>query len=80
MEKEYEFLVIAEHGNADYALNEDGSPNTAHSLNLVPMVLVTNDKSITLNDGILADVAPTILSRMQIAEPIEMTGKTLVNN
>jgi len=80
LEKEYEFLVIAEHGNADYALNEDGSPNTAHSLNLVPMVLVTNDKSITLNDGILADVAPTILSRMQIAEPIEMTGKTLVNN
>jgi 2,3-bisphosphoglycerate-independent phosphoglycerate mutase len=44
------------------------------------MVLVTHDKSITLNDGILADVAPTILSRMQIAAPIEMTGKTLVNN
>jgi 2,3-bisphosphoglycerate-independent phosphoglycerate mutase len=80
LEKGYEFLVIADHGNADYALNEDGSPNTAHSLNPVPMVLVTNDKSITLNDGILADVAPTILSRMQIAAPIEMTGKTLVNN
>jgi len=80
LEKGYEFLVIADHGNADYALNEDGSPNTAHSLNPVPMVLVTNDKSITLKDGILADVAPTILSRMQVAAPIEMTGKTLVNN
>ncbi|MBM3185147.1 MAG: 2,3-bisphosphoglycerate-independent phosphoglycerate mutase [Bacteroidetes bacterium] len=73
----YEFLVIADHGNADYALNEDGSPNTAHSLNPVPMVLVTNDKKINLHNGILADVAPTILNRLQIAIPKEMTGVNL---
>ena len=74
----YEFLVIADHGNADYALNEDGSPNTAHSLNPVPMVLVTNDKNVKLYPGILADVAPTILHRMGISVPVEMTGKNLV--
>ena len=74
----YEFLVIADHGNADYALNEDGSPNTAHSLNPVPMVLVTNDKTVKLQPGILADVAPTILHRMGISVPVEMTGKNLV--
>jgi 2,3-bisphosphoglycerate-independent phosphoglycerate mutase len=73
----YEFLVIADHGNADYALNDDGSPNTAHSLNPVPMVLVTNDKNVKLDNGILADVAPTILSRMGISLPKEMTGKNL---
>jgi 2,3-bisphosphoglycerate-independent phosphoglycerate mutase len=73
----YEFLVIADHGNADFAINEDGTPNTAHSLNPVPVVLVTKDQ-VQLQSGILADVAPTILSRLQIAAPIEMTGKTLV--
>jgi 2,3-bisphosphoglycerate-independent phosphoglycerate mutase len=74
----YEFLVIADHGNADYAVNPDGSPNTAHSLNPVPVILVTDDKGIELNDGILADVAPTILNRMRLAAPIEMTGKSLL--
>ena len=74
----YEFLVIADHGNADFVINDDGSPNTAHSLNPVPVVLVTKDESVHLNNGILADVAPTILQRMQIASPIEMTGKTLL--
>ncbi len=73
----YEFIVIADHGNADYAVNADGSPNTAHSLNPVPVVLVTRDK-VSLNDGILADVAPTILSRLGIPQPSEMTGKNLV--
>ena len=73
----YEFIVIADHGNADYALNPDGSPNTAHSLNPVPVVLVTEDK-VTLKNGILADVAPTILARLGIALPKEMTGKSLV--
>jgi 2,3-bisphosphoglycerate-independent phosphoglycerate mutase len=73
----YEFIIIADHGNADYALNPDGSPNTAHSLNPVPMVLVTNDK-IQLNAGILADVAPTILSRFGLKQPIEMTGNALI--
>ena len=74
----YEFLVIADHGNADYAINPDGSPNTAHSLNPVPVILITNDKNCHLKDGILADVAPTILRRLGIAAPIEMTGKSLV--
>ena len=77
MKKGYEFLVIADHGNADYAINADGSPNTAHSLNPVPVVLVTAD-TIELKDGILADVAPTILSRMGINQPEEMSGKALV--
>lgn len=74
----YEFLVIADHGNADYAINPDGSPNTAHSLNPVPVILVTNSKDVDIKSGILADVAPTILRRMNIAAPIEMTGESLV--
>jgi 2,3-bisphosphoglycerate-independent phosphoglycerate mutase len=76
----YEFLVIADHGNADFALNDDGSPNTAHSLNPVPMVLVTNDKTVKLQPGILADVAPTILNRMGISAPKEMTGTNLAES
>lgn len=79
-ELNYEVIVIADHGNADVAFNSDGSPNTAHSLNPVPVVLVTKDKNIKLNSGILADVAPTILRRMRIASPIEMTGKSLVDS
>lgn len=74
----YEFLVIADHGNADYAINPDGSPNTAHSLNPVPVVLVTRDEGLVLKNGILADVAPTILDRLSIDQPIEMTGTSLV--
>ncbi len=73
----YEFIVIADHGNADFAVNADGSPNTAHSLNPVPVVLVTQDK-VSLKNGILADVAPTILGRLGIAQPAEMTGQSLV--
>ena len=77
LEKDYEFIVIADHGNADFAINEDGSPNTAHSLNPVPVVLVTSEK-VKIKDGILADVAPTILDRLKISQPSEMTGKSLV--
>ncbi len=77
--KGYEFVVIADHGNADYAINPDGTPNTAHSLNPVPVVLVTEDRSVKLNSGILADIAPTILNRLNIAQPKEMTGKSLVS-
>ena len=73
----YEFLVIADHGNADFALNADGTPNTAHSLNPVPVVLVTKD-DVQLENGILADIAPTILGRLGIATPLEMTGRNLV--
>ena len=78
LEKNYEFLIIADHGNADSALNADGTPNTAHSLNPVPIVLVSKEKGLRLKDGILADVAPTILRRMGIAAPMEMTGISLV--
>lgn len=78
LQKGYEFVVIADHGNADVAINPDGSPNTAHSLNPVPVVLVTEEKNAILTDGILADVAPTILSRLNIEQPKEMTGKSLV--
>jgi 2,3-bisphosphoglycerate-independent phosphoglycerate mutase len=75
---DYELIIIADHGNADYAINPDGTPNTAHSLNPVPVILVTK-ADVKLHDGILADVAPTILDRMQIAAPIEMTGESLVS-
>jgi len=74
----YEFIVIADHGNADYAINEDGSPNTAHSLNPVPVVYVSNSEGKSLKDGILADVAPTILEAIGIQKPIEMTGVSLI--
>ncbi|MES2798749.1 MAG: 2,3-bisphosphoglycerate-independent phosphoglycerate mutase [Bacteroidota bacterium] len=74
----YEFLVIADHGNADFAINEDGTPNTAHSLNPVPVVLITQDKQIKLRNGILADVAPTILERMQVQQPSLMSGISLL--
>ena len=73
----YEVVMIADHGNADNAVNEDGSPNTAHSLNPVPIVVVS-DRVAKVEDGILADVAPTVLKLMGLAQPAEMTGKALV--
>ena len=75
--KGYELIVIADHGNADMAINADGSPNTAHSLNPVPVVLVTEEK-IKLKDGILADVAPTVLARMGVVKPELMDGNNLL--
>tara|TARA_R110002072_G_scaffold282761_1_gene445792 strand:- start:11133 stop:12656 length:1524 start_codon:yes stop_codon:yes gene_type:complete len=74
----YEFIVIADHGNADFAINSDGSPNTAHSLNPVPVVLVTKDATAKINDGILADIAPTILGRLDVEVSEEMSGANLV--
>ena len=73
----YSFIVIADHGNADYMLNDDGSVNTAHSTNLVPCVLLDSTHK-ALKDGKLADIAPTILNLMEVAIPIEMTGTILV--
>ena len=75
---DYEVIIIADHGNADHAINADGTPNTAHSLNPVPCVYVTADKSATVENGILADVAPTILHIMGITQPAVMTGRNLV--
>ncbi len=73
----YEVVQIADHGNADNAVNADGSPNTAHSLNPVPIVVVS-DRVKAVKDGILADVAPTVLDLMGLKQPAEMTGKSLV--
>ena len=73
----YTVLITADHGNADNAVNEDGSPNTAHSLNPVPFIVIDKDiKSV--KNGKLADIAPTILKLMDIPAPAEMTGTPLV--
>lgn len=74
----YEAIIIADHGNADHALNADGTPNTAHSLNPVPCIYVTENKSAQVEDGRLADVAPSILKIMGLEAPKEMTGKVLL--
>ena len=74
----YDVMIIADHGNADHAVNEDGSPNTAHSLNPVPCIVVTEDYT-RVTEGILADVAPTLLHIMGVERPEEMTGKVLVS-
>jgi 2,3-bisphosphoglycerate-independent phosphoglycerate mutase len=76
-ENGYEAIIIADHGNADNAVNPDGSPNTAHSLNPVPFIWVGERKGQVQN-GILADVAPSILTLMGIEKPVEMTGKSLI--
>ena len=74
----YETIIIADHGNADNAVNEDGTPNTAHSLNPVPFIYVTQNKEAKVIDGVLADVAPSILHIMGLEQPAEMTGKNLI--
>ncbi len=76
--KNYDVMIIADHGNADNAENADGSPNTAHSLNPVPCIVVTDDYT-KVKKGILADVAPTLLHIMGVKPPVEMTGKVLVS-
>jgi len=77
LEHGYSFVIIADHGNADMMINEDGSPNTAHSTNLVPCILVDKDYHPTLKDGKLGDVSPTILKLMGVEQPKEMTGTSL---
>lgn len=76
----YDILIIADHGNADNAVNPDGTPNTAHSLNPVPCIWVTGRLGQSLQNGVLADVAPTILHIMGVAQPAEMTGKCLIKS
>jgi 2,3-bisphosphoglycerate-independent phosphoglycerate mutase len=77
LKQDYTFIIIADHGNADMMVNPDGSPNTAHTTNPVPCILVSNEKTETLTAGRLADVAPTLLHIMGIEPPQEMTGKIL---
>jgi len=74
----YDVIIIADHGNADHAINEDGTPNTAHSLNPVPFVFVSESTKATVQNGILADVAPSVCHLLGINQPDEMTGKNLI--
>ncbi len=74
----YEVIIIADHGNADHAINSDGTPNTAHSLNPVPCIYVTDDDHAVVKAGRLADVAPTILQIMGLEQPADMTGNKLI--
>ena len=77
--KDYTVLLTADHGNADYMINEDGSPNTAHTLNLVPLFLINKEnKDYKLKSGKLGDIAPTILKIMDLPIPKEMTGNVLL--
>jgi 2,3-bisphosphoglycerate-independent phosphoglycerate mutase len=77
---DYEAIIIADHGNADNAINEDGTPNTAHSLNPVPFIYVTTNKNAKVKNGVLADVAPSILHIMGLEQPSDMTGNNLIED
>jgi 2,3-bisphosphoglycerate-independent phosphoglycerate mutase len=77
LENSYTCFITADHGNADYMINEDGTPNTAHTLNLVPFFIVDKDWNGKLKPGKLGDIAPTILKIMDIPCPKEMTGEIL---
>lgn len=78
LDKDYEIIIIADHGNSDKMKNEDGSPNTAHTTNLVPIIYLSNTKGKSIEAGKLADVAPTLLSLMGIEIPDDMTGEILI--
>lgn len=75
---DYVTIIIADHGNSDKMINPDGSPNTAHTTSLVPCILVSNERGLSIRDGKLGDLAPTILTIMDLPIPAEMTGKVLV--
>lgn len=75
----YAVLLTADHGNADYAINEDGTPNTAHTLNLVPLFLIDADQKRNIRPGKLGDIAPTILTLMGLPIPKEMSGNILID-
>src|SRR5690606_9139809 len=80
LDMDYKTIIIADHGNADYMVNPDGSPNTAHSVNPVPCILVSSDAAdYTLSHGKLADIAPTLLTLMQVPVPAQMTGNVLIH-
>ena len=72
-------LIMADHGNADCMMQEDGSPHTAHTTALVPALILNEPNATSIKDGILADVAPTLLKMMDIHQPEEMTGTPLFN-
>ena len=74
----YETIITADHGNADHAINSDGTPNTTHSTNPVPFIYVTENKNAKVQNGILADVAPSVLHILGLQQPKEMTGQSLI--
>jgi 2,3-bisphosphoglycerate-independent phosphoglycerate mutase len=78
LENGYAIFLTADHGNADYLINEDGTPNTAHTLNPVPLFVIANDYNGTLKPGKLGDLAPSILSYMGLPRPADMTGNVLL--
>ena len=80
LENDYAILLTADHGNSDYMINEDGTPNTAHSLNLVPLFIIDKKWKGKITSGKLGDIAPTILSLMQLPIPQEMTGNVLIDS
>jgi len=79
LKKDYTIFLTADHGNADYMINPDGSPNTAHSLNPVPLFIISNDWKGKVSPGKLGDIAPTILKMMGLPIPAEMTGQILIS-
>ncbi|HVZ98360.1 MAG TPA: 2,3-bisphosphoglycerate-independent phosphoglycerate mutase [Chitinophagaceae bacterium] len=79
LENGYTIFLTADHGNADYMINEDGTPNTAHTLNLVPFFIIDKEWKGPVKSGKLGDLAPTILTMMQLPVPPEMTGEILIN-
>lgn len=80
LNKDYTFIIIADHGNADKMKNDDGSPNTAHTTHPVPCILVTKNQKLKIRNGRLADIAPTLLGIMEIPTPAEMTGDHLIHS
>src|SRR6478735_6870617 len=79
LENGYTTFLTADHGNSDYMINEDGSPNTAHTMNLVPFFIIDKDWKGKIKPGKLGDIAPTILAMMQLPIPKEMTGEILIS-
>ena len=77
LENDYLIFLTADHGNADYMVNDNGTPNTAHTKNLVPYFIIDKEWRGTLKEGKLGDVAPTILTLMELPVPLEMTGNLL---
>jgi len=78
LENDYSSILIADHGNSETMINEDGTPNTAHTTNPVPLILIEKNKENKIVDGVLGDIAPTILNLMQIEQPELMTQKSLL--
>ncbi|MDQ2863637.1 MAG: alkaline phosphatase family protein, partial [Bacteroidota bacterium] len=79
LENGYTIFLTADHGNADYIINEDGTPNTAHTLNPVPLFIIDKEFKGEIKKGKLGDIAPTILTMMQLPIPQKMTGDILIN-